>query len=206
MGDAAKPFDFDEFASSERDRAPVYSAADLDAARAEARLEALASLAAQEQREQTRLAAQIAETLEKSAAESAAAIAGHIEALTSSARAIVKHVFAAAAEQRTADNAAALIEHYLSADVSKTPATLFIGAETPQPLMDSIVAVLKERAAVGFIAIEPREDIAAGDCRLEWRGGAVAYSREEAFARIDSIFSGVEEESRLSITGKGQPS
>ncbi len=206
MGEAARPFNFDELDASADAPARTYSAAALETAREEARLEALESLIAEETREQTRLAALIAERLEASADAHDAAIAAHVTTLTDTARAIVKHICANAAVQNAADNAAALIDHYLAAVHDRAPARLVLHEDAPQELLSRLSASLTRRDADGVIHLQTSADIAPGDCRIEWRGGAIAYSQAELFTRIDSIFGAVNEESRAIRKGKGQPS
>lgn len=69
------------------------------------------------------------------------------------------------------DNALDLVDRLLAASADRSAVTLRIA---DQSLAETICSELAARNAKDFIRVELDGSLAAGDCRLEWRGGAAA--------------------------------
>lgn len=193
MPAAAKPYDFDEFAAAEAGEAEaVYSAADMEAACEKTRAEALTGKAAAEAAEQTRLLAAIAARLEADARDRDDAVAAQAAALVAIARDIVRQICIGAAVQDKGEAALALLERYLAGAPDRTPARLIVCDATPKRVIAQLKRAVAARGADAFIGIETSSVFAPGDCRIEWRDGAMARELNDILEQIETIFAGVE--------------
>lgn len=205
MSAAARPYDFDELDGADAgEPETVYSAADLHAAREEARAEALDAVTAKEAAEQTRALAAIAERLEAGVRERNEAIAAQAASLVAIARDLVRAICVGATGQEKGDAALALLKRYLAAAPSKAPARLLISDKTPKSAIAAICKAVKDRGA--DVAVETSADIAPGEARIDWRDGAMARDLGEILAQIETIFAGVENDSASKRTSKEKAS
>ncbi len=192
MTAASQPYDFDEFAdTTPAQAAPIYSAAELEAARNDARTEALACALASEAAKQTELFATIADRLDETAREIDNIVADHIATLTDAARDITQQICTSALQTTQTEQALSLIDHYLAHEREKTIATIFISNEAPEETRNIIQNTIAGRGKSGVFTVERRPDLVANDIRIEWRGGALSHSPDDISKQIVAIFNGV---------------
>jgi len=195
MSAAAKPFSFDEFSDGlEAEPAEkTYSRVELEAARKEGSVEALAGCKAEELRKQTQLIADIVDRLDKEAAAHRNMMKTQAALLVGLVRDFVKAVAVGAAAQDKGENAIALIERYLACAHDLAQATLLISGSAPKSLAAQLKKEIKARGGAGAaINVETSKDITPGDARLEWRDGAITREAGNVLAQIDALFAGVQ--------------
>ena len=169
----ARPVDGQAF---ERGRKAAY-AEGVEAARRETAArasEALSSLAAS-------FGAQIAEF--------DAIIAAERRALKTAAADFLKAFTAAIVKDREVEIAIDLVRRLMAASTDQAPAILFLNPQSLKLVGDRLKKALAAQGAASFIALAADAALAPGDCRLEWRGGAVNRSLSDALAEIDAIFA-----------------
>jgi len=186
---AAQPYCFDEFGARPASPQTTYSANDLEAARNDAREQAIQSAADADALEQTRLLDLIAERLETAARERNRILDAHLAALTKTARDIVIEFCKSA---HTADQSAAalhILERYLAAAPDETPAKLVLSSDAPEGVVERLENAICGREAGAFITVARDDALAPGDARIEWRGGAIDRMKQDAVAEIKSLFA-----------------
>ena len=192
MTAASQPYAFDEFDDSAPvETAPVYSAADLEAARNEARTEALAGALASEAATQTELFATIADRLDEAAKEIDNVVIAHIATLTDAARDIVEQMCTNALQAAQTETALSLIEHYLVHEREEKVATIVISDDLPKEARNIIQDSIAARGRSGTLAVERRPGLAASDIRVEWQGGGLSHSPDDISKQIAALFNGV---------------
>jgi flagellar biosynthesis/type III secretory pathway protein FliH len=197
---AAIPYDFNELRETEAGR-PSYSEEDLEKACAEARANALRESIISVAQKQTEVIDKLLAHIETSRDFFYSAIEEQRETLTQTARTFIERYFRNIATKRETDTALALLDDYLAMAPDKKPVALAL----PEGIDDDVTALLQdslnERNVSDFVELTTRGNIADGDCRIEWRGGAMARNLDEMLEEIDRIFSS-HGENRNSTTGK----
>ncbi|MEL7486971.1 MAG: hypothetical protein AAGJ87_07140 [Pseudomonadota bacterium] len=189
------PFDFDDFAddapvTDESDRetaAPTVE--DLDAARREGfaagQRQAMASV------EQTRveMSEKIALAFEQARDQYQETLGADRAALRALSREVLTRLADRLGAERIVDAADDLIAQLLGASIDRSPAVLYLSIDASIRFAEDFSNLLKRRAVDDFIAIDVDRALHAAECRLEWRGGAVAYNRDHIIASIDSLIA-----------------
>jgi len=187
----AKPFDFDELDPADEPAPAIktYSLEDIQHAQEEARTQALAQARAGELAAQTAMLETIATKLASARADYNAAAARHGDALSAGAGAIVKRFCKNFSAAREVEMATSLIDRFVNSAPQHTPAKLVLPASVSDSVTKRLSTLINIRDLAGFISIETSNNISDGDCRLEWRGGALDRNLKDAFAQIDAIFT-----------------
>lgn len=189
---AAMPFDFDEFGADKNAPEPVFTAAQLEDAKREAHAAALQSLAAEQARAQTELLREIAAQLAAAQSGIDSALADRREDLVATAREIVTTFCAVAAADRQFDIILGLLNKYLAATPDQTPVTLLL----PEAASDASVTALKEaiagRKIADFVTVAKSAALPSGDCRIEWRGGAILRDMNVIDEEVRTIFASID--------------
>ncbi len=86
--------------------------------------------------------------------------------------------------QHALTGAVDLLDQLIAAD-DRQPARLKVGGETG--LVDRLRAVVAERGADDFVAVEADAGLAAGECRCEWRGGSVSRDFSAVRKAVDAL-------------------
>lgn len=183
----ASPFRFDDLATVSP--SPGYSQADLDAAREEGKCEAVREKRAEQEATQHRLLKTIVDKIEETQSEYERALKAHCNALTACAAALVKQVATSAHDAAPASRALEIIDAYLSATPANAPARLRLPADASPALVKQLSERLAARGAENFIEIVKDKKIDVGDCRLDWRGGALVSAIKDIHSQIDAHFA-----------------
>ena len=194
---AAKPFDFDEFGAERETPEPKFTNADIEEARREAKAAALASILAEQARVQSDILSQISNQLAAANCEFDNALTDYRTVLAETARAIVTSFCAGAAADRQIEIALGLLDKYLAATPDKAALTILLPHNAPD---DSIKALKKEVASrniAGFVSVETSAAISTGDCRIDWRGGAIRRDLKVINEDIKTIFASVDSERKM---------
>ena len=108
-------------------------------------------------------------------------------------RAALRQFLGAFCERLAASNAAplalALVDRLLAASGDSAPATLFVSEETFAAFGGRWHEELDSRPDAGFLQVGSDAGLRGGECRIQWRGGAAAYSHETVTAEIDRILA-----------------
>lgn len=196
---ATIPYDFNELHMAKPGRS--YSAEDFEKACAEARAEAVKEYIITEAQKQTEILAKLLTNVENSRSIFHSALQEQREALTQTARAILERYCRNIATNRELDAALALLDDYLAIAPDKTLVVLAL----PERAGEDVIALLRdglnERNVSDFVDVTKSSAISDGDCRIEWRGGAMARNFDEMIVEIDRIFSSLGE-NRVLTTGK----
>jgi flagellar biosynthesis/type III secretory pathway protein FliH len=166
--------------------APVYSAEDVEAARAE-------GFAAGEHAVRTAFEAEISARLAL-VAEQVASAAENYEGALDRERAALR---AAAAEflqsfskslsaAQALNGALALVDRLLSASADRAAATLKVSDGTFERYGAKLKDALATRGA-SFVEVATDETLAAGECRLEWRGGGARRDFRSIVLEIERL-------------------
>ncbi len=193
MAAAARPFDFGAFdapapVATAPEPSAVYSQADLDAAVAQARKDAVKSISAGEALKQTALLEAIAARLTQTTAAEIDRVAEHIETLTDVAETIVKQFCISSAAAQQTEAALAMADRFLRASDDDAGAALVLPGRTPKRGIAHIKKTLAERAG-DQISITTDNALSPGEIRLEWRGGAMTRNHDDINAQIEAIFA-----------------
>ena len=188
----AKSFEFDEFGSDNEAAEPVFTAADLETARREAREAALTSLIAEQANAQTELLEKIAAQLSAAEQDFEKALAQRRDSLIAAAREIVSAFCDGLAADRQIDFALKLLDKYLAAAPDQTPVTLFLPENTPAAEIAAVKKTIARRKAGKFASVKTSADVTRGDCRIEWRGGAVKRDLQKINEEIKTIIASVD--------------
>lgn len=189
---AAKPFDFDEFGADARAPEPVFTAADLEAARCDAHVAALQTLIAEQARAQTILLDKISTQLTAAQSEFDSALAERRKTLSATARDIVTTFCAGAAAEFQIDISLDLLDKYLAATPEQSPVTLFLPADAANEIVTALTKAFASRKITEFASVATSGEIASGDCRIEWRGGAIMRDMNVITEDINTIFASVD--------------
>ena len=189
---AAQPFDFDEFGADMSAPEPVYTAADLEQAGCEAHDRALETLIASETRAQNDLLEKISAQLAASHREFDDAVSERRTALAAAARAITTTFCAGAAADCQIDIALGLLDKYLAATPDQTPVTLLLPHDTTDAIVTALKKAIANRNIAEFAAVETSTATKTGDCRIEWRGGAIMRDMAVINEEIKTIFASVD--------------
>lgn len=205
MPSQAKPFDFAAFEAaaavdnqSEAASEKSYSQAELDAACAKAREEALSSMLAGEARNQSACLETIAARLSVATSTEIDGVAAHIDRLTALSREIIETFCTHAAAIQQTEAALALVDQFLKADPDTPPACLTLSSKTTKKTRTAIEKAVAAKDVSGAIAIEIDDALSPGELRFNWRGGAMSCSQEEVHKQIADLFSAAGTRARTS--------
>lgn len=189
---AAKPFDFDEFGAGKNAPEPVFTVAELEAAQRAAQAAALQTLIAEQARAQTQLLDKIAAQLASAQSEFDIALSVRREGLAAAARAIVTSFCDSAAADRQIDIAIGLLNKYLAATPDQTPVALILPEDASKAAVAMLEEAIASRKITDFASVMTSAAIGSGDCRIEWRGGAIMRDMNVINEEIKTIFTSVD--------------
>lgn len=183
------PFSFGDFSEpAEPQAAKAAPRADADV-RAQAYDEGWAAAKASIEAEEAAAIARLADALADERARFAEGLAAQSQAMRETARAFLAEFAGRFTASHEVDLAAALVDRLLAACAERTPARLEVSARSFNALRDKLLAALAERNAGDFVDLAPAADLAPGDCRLVWRGGAATRRLADALARLEEAFA-----------------
>ncbi len=198
MAAAARPFDFSAFdapapltptpVASEPEPATSYTQAELDEAVAQARKDAVKSIAAREALNQTALLESISSRLTETTVAEIDRVAEHIDMLTDVAETIVKEFCITSAAAQQSEAALAMVDRFLRATDDAAGATIVLPAKTAKRGLARIKKAIAERAG-DQVTVTTDAALSPGEIRLEWRGGAMARNHDDINAQIEAIFA-----------------
>lgn len=186
---AAKPFSFDELQEEAPPPARVYSAGDLEQARQRGRSEAVSDLVAKEAAEQTKLLERISAQIASDREAFNAAIDAHRAILSEAAKSLVMKFCERASAEKEGEIAITLLGEYLQAAPDLKPAALILSKTAKRKTLTAVKKAVTQADAGEFITVKQSQTVEKGDCRIEWRGGALSHDLQTALSQIDEIFS-----------------
>lgn len=196
---ASIPYDFNELRTPKAGHA--FTEEDLTQACAEARADALRENIIAEAKKQTELLNRILDIVESSRSAFHATVPEQRDALTQTSRAFIERYCRNVATKRESDAALALLDEYLALAPDRKPVLLALPEHAAKEVIALLEDGLNERGVSDFVEISASNTVADGDCRIEWRGGAMARNLDEMIDEIDRIFSSLGE-GRIPTPGK----
>ncbi len=179
---------------------PAPQGADHSAARLAAYQEGFAAAKASIDADEAASIAAIAGALAEQRAGFADGLAAEAQALREAARAFLAAFAGRLASTREVELAANLVDRLLAACAERTPARLEVSARSFGRLYERLHGELSDRNAADFVDLAPAADLAPGDCRLVWRGGAATRRLADALAHLDEAFGAPADDARNSPT------
>lgn len=192
---ARTPFAFRELsAATPEDEVITYTKADLEQARLDGIVEgrALAASSIAEMDRQTLQAIEI--SLGEAAHRFSEGLAHERGRLAQGAAAFLDHFCTALARDRELEAARAMIEQLLQHSVDRSPAVLRLSPASLSRLSNRIEALIRGSGASDFLCVESDGSLEVGECRIEWRGGALEKSQINITRAVDALFRAPAEE------------
>ncbi|MEX0643872.1 MAG: FliH/SctL family protein [Parvularculaceae bacterium] len=122
-------------------------------------------------------------------AEFDAVIAAERRSLKAAAADFLKAFAAAIVKEREVEIALDLLRRLFAASSDRAPAELLLNPESLKLVGDRLKKEIAAQGASSFISLRPDAALAPGDCRLQWRGGAVDRRLAQAVEEIDAMFA-----------------
>jgi len=201
-GTAAKPFDFDELGAASAMPERTYSAAEMEQAQQEARDTAINQLVARKAEAQTRLLERILSQLNTDRKIFTDALNAHRTAMSQTAEKVLEKFCAGLNANRETEIALRLLNTYLAAAPDQAPAAIVLSKKTNTPAISKLKKAVSANGGNKFMTVETSPDIEPGDCRIEWRQGALSYDLEKTLRQIHEIFSSAPENRKKTKTRK----
>ncbi len=189
----AKPFFFDEFGEHASAPEPVFTAADIERTRCAAHDAALKTFIAEHARAQSELLTKISAQLVTARSEFETAVIEQRKMLATTARDIVTTFCIGAAADRQVDIVLGLLNKYLAATPDRTPVRVLLPHDTTAASITDLKNMIASKNMTEFAVIETSPAIAAGDCRIEWRGGAITRDMTAITKEIEAIFESMDD-------------
>lgn len=108
-----------------------------------------------------------------------------------SAGAFLEQFCSGVMQEREIELAETLLCQLISASKDRSRATLFLNPDSVKKLEDRLKALLDNHGVGDFFSFEGDSELSPGDCRVEWRGGAIRRTKTEIQKAMVEIF-GVE--------------
>jgi flagellar assembly protein FliH len=93
------------------------------------------------------------------------------------------------AETHEVEAALSLLDRVLDASIDRTHLTLSLSAKSARKWRERLIVAIRKRGAESFTSLESDADLAPGECRINWRGGAIARLIETSLKEIDAVFA-----------------
>lgn len=158
------------------------------AARLEGFEQGFAAAKAIAEAETSRAVIAVADALAEERARFAEGLAAEAQSLRETARTFLTDIAGRFAQTHEAAFALVLVDRLLSACAERVPARLEISPRSYGALAERIAAEISERGASDFVDLAPAADLAPGDCRLVWRGGAASRRLVDVLTQLDAAF------------------
>jgi flagellar assembly protein FliH len=181
-----RPFRFDDLRADDEAPPPLYTAADVAAAREdgirEGRRIAMESIAADEAAALARIGDELARlSVEPEIARARAEIAAV-------ARAFLEAFCESIAQAREIALAEDLLRRLTQNSEDRRSAALIVSARRFERLERRLLDLVERRGLADFVRLDFDHELAPGEARLEWRGGSVRRGRAEIEAAVASLF------------------
>ena len=186
---AAKPFAFDEFGVAPAQPTPSFTAEDIFAAEKNAREAALDAIIARQAQAQTDLLEKLSTQIEQAQKQYGEAVAERQQSLREMSERIVTIFCDGVAADHQIALVLALLDRYLNASPAHAPLNIRLPEKTSEHVLKTLKDELSNRAVSDFIDIVASSEIAQGDCRVEWRGGAMSRDMTTIKNEISAIFT-----------------
>ena len=184
------PFPFNEFANAV-DEPEAPSLDGLDERLAEARREGFAAGRRQAldgvEQKRTEFLMKVETAIKAAQSDHDRVIASHRADAQAIAIALLRRFCEAFGAEKIVDAAERMVREAIDASDDRAPAILRISLDASIRFADELGDMVRRVDAEDFITIEPDAALAAGDCRLEWRTGAIGIDSVKLSSEIDAL-------------------
>lgn len=184
---AAQNYVFEDFSRTEIAAPVTYTQEELDEACAKARSAGEHDAIVIEQRRQTASLETIAHTLTLQNEKAAAAFREYADELALASRALLSGLVDELIDARELAQIEATVRMFFANAAGAGKATLKLAPQSFDAHGPALIDALTQHKGVEM-EIVADEKLSAGDCRIEWRMGAIERLRDHARAQISTIF------------------